>query len=176
MTGQKWAGGERGHQCYCLPRAPITLATALIYRGQGLRFLTVLTRECNDDEVVLQLVMELCLSHILKEAVREVTRVQQHLAFGLLNELLKSPLIDQNKQIRETFLNTLVGLYSHMAFSSQPLFQLLTKLARNYPKLIACTLPDLQREIKTVELSRGVAFDQSLRTAMSLIQAIVSQE
>nr|CAD7449835.1 unnamed protein product [Timema bartmani] len=143
---------------------------------KGLRFLTVLTRECNDDEVVLQLVMELCLSHILKEAIREVTRVQQHLAFGLLNELLKSPLIDQNKQIRETFLNTLVGLYSHMAFSSQPLFQLLTKLARNYPKLIACTLPDLQREIKTVELSRGVAFDQSLRTAMSLIQAIVSQE
>nr|CAD7459307.1 unnamed protein product [Timema tahoe] len=131
---------------------------------KGLRFLTVLTRECNDDEVVLQLVMELCLSHILKEAIREVTRVQQHLAFGLLNELLKSPLIDQNKQIRETFLNTLVGLYSHMAFSSQPLFQLLTKLARNYPKLIACTLPDLQREIKTVELSRGVAFDQSLRT------------
>nr|CAD7414648.1 unnamed protein product [Timema poppensis] len=147
----------------------------LLY-SKGLRFLTVLTMQCNDDEVVLQLVMELCLNHILKEAVREVTRVQPHLAFGLLNELLKSPLIDQNKQIRETFLSALVGLYSHMAFSSQPLFQLLTKLARKYPKLIACTLPDLQREIKTVELSRGVAFDQSLRTAVSLIEAIVSQE
>nr|CAD7397673.1 unnamed protein product [Timema cristinae] len=131
--------------------------------------LFVLTMQYNDDEVVLQLMMELCLNHILKEAVREVTRVQPHLAFGLLNELLKSPSIDRNKQIRETFLSALVGLYSHMAFSSQPLFQLLTKLARKYPKLIACTLPDLQREIKTVELSRGVAFDQSLRVASSVV-------